>query len=254
MKDQGNWRSGGTSPGGRRAGQSVGAPRIPALVAAAGRGPFVIAVLLVALALLVAAAPAHAGAAFGVRGGYAKVDADAFRGSGKIGEAPFFGLQAVLPIVPLVSLVIAGEQRTKEFDFGNASFGGLHLQGRAKWTEQALYASARIRSPGVVGIYGGVGAGLHRQQTDLSGVVEVATTKRLAAGRARGVAAADPVGDFIRGAQKELTDPSWHAIVGVEISAPVVPLAIFAEGRIDDIQGSAPAAGAVYAGVNLQLP
>jgi hypothetical protein len=40
----------------------------------------------------------------------------------------------------------------------------------------------------------------------------------------------------------------------VEISAPAVLIALFAEGRIDDIQGNAPRSLAAYAGVNLRLP
>jgi hypothetical protein len=182
---------------------------------------------------LAAAAPVHAGIAFGLRAGYADVDGDAFVGSGKIGGTPLLGLQAIIPIVPLISLVVAGEQRTKRFDFANASIGDLTLSGRAKWTDQALYAAARARLPGVIGLYGGAGVGMHRQQTNLSGV---------------------PRNDFINQLEKEATDLSWHAFAGLECSVPAVPVAIFGEGRIDDIQGSAPHSLAAYAGFNLKLP
>jgi hypothetical protein len=208
------------------------------------------------------ARPAQAGIAFGVRGGYVNVDANAFLGSGKIGGTPLVGLQAVIPIVPVISLVVAGEQTTKSFDFGNATVGDLHVRGRAKWTDQALYAAARARVPGVVGMYGGVGVGMHRQKTDLSGVVEVTLPKAGSRSdprfggldQASPVVAGNPLNDFVNRAQKEATDLSWHGLIGVEISIPVAPLSVFAEGRIDDIQGKAPHSLAAYAGVNLQLP
>lgn len=260
MIDQGGRQPGLDRPASRVTGEPAGPLRFGYPAAGAGRRSLVPAALLGTLALCLAAAgPVHAGAAFGVRGGYANVDGDAFRGSGKIGGTPFFGLQAILPILPLVSLVIAGEQRTKEFDFASASFNDLSLRGQAKWTDQALYAAARVRLPGVFGLYGGAGVSLHRQKTDLSGVARVTPTPKTVSAPGdlrplRGVAAGDPVNDFIRKAEKELTDPAWHAIVGVEFSIPVFPVVVFAEGRVEDIQGSAPAAGAVYAGVNLKLP
>jgi hypothetical protein len=222
------------------------------------------ALLLVVVAFCVAApTPARAGVAFGLRGGYADVDGKAFLGSGKIGGTPLVGLQAILPIVPLVSLVIAGEQRTRSFDFGNAAIGDLRLRGRAKWTDQALYAAARVRVPGAVGLYGGAGAGMHRQKTDLSGVVELAgvpkagtrPSARVVGPRRVGSAAAgNPLDDFVNRAEKEATDLSWHAFAGLEFSTPALPVAIFAEGRIDDIQGSDPRSLAAYAGFNLKLP
>jgi hypothetical protein len=223
-----------------------------------------IALSLVLVAFCVATpTPARAGVAFGLRAGYAAVDRDALLGSGKTLGTPFVGLQAIIPIVPLISLVVAGEQRTKSFDFGNAAIGDLHVGGRAKWTDQALYAAARVRVPGVIGLYGGAGVGMHRQKTDLSGVVEVAgvpkadtqPSARVGGPRRTGSATAgNPLDDFINRAEKEATDLSWHAFAGLEFSIPVLPVAIFAEGRIDDIQGSAPRSLAVYAGFNLKLP
>jgi hypothetical protein len=207
--------------------------------------------------------PARAGVAFGLRGGYADVDGSAFVGSGKIGGTPLYGLQAILPIATSLSLAVAGEQRTKSFDFGNAAIGDLHLRGRAKWTDQALYVAARVRVPGAVGLYGGAGVGMHRQETDLSGVVEAAgvpkadTQPRVRVGGPRrpgSAPAGNPLDDFVSRAEKEATDLSWHAFTGLEFSIPAAPVAIFAEGRIDDIQGSAPHSLAVYAGFNLKLP
>ena len=222
-----------------------------------------IALSLVVGALCVAPTPARAGVAFGLRGGYAAVDRDALLGSGKTLGTPFFGLQAILPIVPLVSLVVAGEQRTKSFDFGSAAVGNLQVRGRAKWTDQALYAAARIRVPGAIGLYGGAGIGMHRQKTDLSAVVDVTgvpktdtqSSARIGEPRRTGPATeGNSLDDFRRRAEKEATDLSWHALVGLEFSVPAVPVAVFAEGRIDDIQGSAPSSLAVYAGFNLKLP
>jgi hypothetical protein len=207
-------------------------------------GP-VLAFLL--LAGVGAAGPAVAGASFGVRGGYADVDEAAFTGSGRIGGTPLFGLQVMLPVLPLVSLVIAGEQRSNEFDFGDANFGDLHLRGRAKWTDQTLFAAGRVAMPGVLGLYGGAGVGLHRRKTKVSQVVEVG---KLGAGSP----ADDPLSDFRDRVQKESNDLSWHGFAGVELRLPVVPVSVFAEGRIDDIQGAAPHSLAAYAGVNLRLP
>lgn len=220
------------------------------------------ALLVIALGSM-GSTPAAAGVAFGVRGGYANVDGDAFVGSGKIGGTPLVGLQAILPLVPLVSLVVAGEQRTKSLDFANATFGDIHARGRAKWTDQALFAAARIRAPGVTGVYGGAGVGMHRQKADLSGVVELTVVPkadlervgRVGGARRSGAASAgSPLDDAISRAEKEATDLSWHAFAGVEFGIPVVPIAAFAEGRIDDIQGSAPHSIAAYAGINLKLP
>jgi hypothetical protein len=224
--------------------------------------PTALSLVVVALCF-VTPTPVRAGVAFGVRGGYAAVDRDALLGSGKTLGTPFFGLQAVIPIVPLVSLVVAGEQRTKSFDFGNATIGNLGVTGRAKWTDQALYAALRVRVPGAVGLYGGAGVGMHRQKTDVVGVLEVTGVPkadaqpdaRVGEPRRTGLATeGNPLDDFRRRAEKEATDLSWHALVGLELSLPVVPVAIFAEGRMDDIQGSAPRSLAVYAGFNLKLP
>ena len=207
--------------------------------------------------------PARAGVAFGCRGGYTDVDGTAFLGSGKIGGTPLLGLQAILPIASFVSLVVAGEQSTRSFDFSSAAIGDLRLRGRARWTDQALYAAARVGVPGTVGLYGGVGVGMHRQKTDLSGVVDLTglprfethASARIDSPRRTGSATAgNPLDDFIRRAEKEATDLAWHAFAGLEVSVPSAPVAIFAEGRIDDIQGSAPRSLAAYAGFNLKLP
>jgi opacity protein-like surface antigen len=222
------------------------------------------ALSLVAFAFCFAApTPACAGVAFGLRGGYTDVDGHAFVGSGKIGGTPLVGLQAVLPIVPLISLVIAGEQSTKSFDFTSPTIGTLRAEGRAKWTDRALYAAARVRVPGAVGLYGGAGVGMHMRKTDLSGVVQTTAVQKAdtppgarvdGPRRAGAVTAGSPLDDFLSRAEKEANDLSWHAIAGLELSIPVVPVAVFAEGRIDDIQGSAPRSLAAYAGFNLKLP
>jgi hypothetical protein len=235
-------------------------------VRASGRGcPAMVAVWsLAAFALCFAAPmPARAGVAFGVRGGYADVDGNAFVGSGKIGGTPLIGLQAILPVVPLISLVVAGEQRTKSFDFTSPTIGTLRAEGRAKWTDRTLYAAARVRVPGVVGLYGGAGLGMHMRKTDLSGVVRTTGAGKTdapasaGAGESRVTRAAIAGGsldDFLSRAEKEATDLSWHAFAGMEFSIPVVPVAVFAEGRVDDIQGSDPRSLAAYVGVNLKLP
>ncbi len=245
--------------------RGVGTSRRACLAAAGDRMPGVVASLsLVVFAFCFAApTPACAGVAFGLRGGYANVDGNAFVGSGKIGGTPLIGLQAIIPIVPLISLVVAGEQRTKSFDFTTPTIGALHADGRAKWTDRALYAAARVRVPGLVGLYGGAGVGMHMLKTDLSGVVQTAGVRKADAPSSAGVGrsrltgaatAGGPLDDFLSRAEKEATDLSWHAFAGLEFSIPVVPVAVFAEGRIDDIQGSAPRSLAAYVGVNLKLP
>lgn len=246
----------------RRAYPAKTGDRMPGAVAALS---LVMAALpLVAFAFCFAApTPARAGVAFGLRGGYTDVDSHAFVGSGKIGGTPLVGLQAVLPIVPLISLVIAGEQSTKNFDFTTPTIGTLHAAGRAKWTDRALYAAARVRVPGAVGLYGGAGVGMHMLKTDLSGVVQTTAAReadtqpsaRVAGPRRAGAATVrSPLDDFLSRAEKEANNLSWHAFAGLELSIPVVPVAVFAEGRIDDIQGSAPRSLAAYAGFNLKLP
>ena len=61
------------------------------------------------------------------------------------------------------------------------------------------------------------------------------------------MAAGNPLNDFVSDAEKETTDLSWHGFAGLEFSLPAVPVAIFAEGRIDDIQGGDPRSLAIYA-------
>ncbi len=218
---------------------------------------------LVALIALSTAFPVHAEIAFGVRGGYEDVAGDAFAGSGRIGGTPFFGLQAIFPVVPFASLVLAGEQRTKRLDLDSVTWGGQELGGRATWTDQTLLAAVRLGMPGVVGLYGGGGVGMHRREADLSDITILTGEKREPASpkeqsrRARErdrPPAGDPLGEFVDDAEAETVHVAWHALVGVELRFPLARVTAFAEGRIDDLQARPPHSVAAYAGVNVRLP
>ena len=238
--------------------------RRPGLARAGSGATFAALAALAAFGMLATLAEtARAGIAFGLRGGYEDVETDAFAGSGPVGGTPFFGLQASFPIVPFASLVLAGEQRTKQLDFDGASWAGQELGGRATWTDQTLLAALRVGLPGVVRLYGGGGVGMHRQEADLSEVVTLTGGGKESAapgdrsGRARGshrTADSDPLGEFVDQAEAETVNVSWHALVGLELHVPVAPLSVFAEGRLDDLQNRPPHSLAAYAGVNLRLP
>jgi hypothetical protein len=253
------------APSGERV-RPDGEAHAPSRVRVGGGAPtsgIAIGIAIGILFLLVCSVPSTAQVSFGIRGGYSDIDEAAFAGSDKIGATPLLGMQILLPIVPLVSLVIAAEQRERSLDFGGVAVGELQLQGHANWSDQTLFAAARLRSPGTIGLYGGGGIGLHRQKAELSHVVQMepgpsgatpAESARESRCRVKSAQAEDPLSAFLDTAQKESDDLSWHAFAGLDLQLPMAPVSLFAEGRIDDIEGRVPHSLAAYGGLNLRLP
>jgi hypothetical protein len=210
----------------------------------------------VILLLVITCGAAHAGTAFGVHAGYSDVNGDAFTGSGRIGGTPLFGLQAIFPVAPTVSFEVMGESCNETLTFDQAGFEGALLQGKGKWNDLSLHASLRLRviplGIGPAGLYVGAGAGVHFSKVDLNGGT-IAITPALA--RNPVAPAGDPVGDFIHQAQKEQTNVSYHALAGLSVGIPILPLSVFGEARYEDMRGNFPRQSyLVYAGANLELP
>lgn len=191
----------------------------------------------------VCAGPALAGASFGIHGGWSDLGGDVFRGSGKIGNVNFLGLQANLPIASLVSLGLAGESRHDSLHFRAAGNPGALFSGRGRWDDVSLYASLRVNlfpvKAGPFSVYAGGGAGVHLTKIKLVA----------AAAQQAGVA------DFVHETQKDKTDLSLHALGGASFGLPVFPLSLFAETRLERVSGNFKPHGiSIYGGVNLELP
>lgn len=227
---------------------------------------------LILLMLCAAAAPSLGGAAFGFRAGYSDVDGDVFRGSGKLDGVTFFGLQAAFPLAPQAAIVLAGEAKNDELSFDRAGVEDTFVQGTGEWSDLSLHASLRLNliPIGISGLYGGVGGGVHFSKVEIdegSVVVVPGALRRAGPGvGARGLGAhggpgpargrqGDPVDDFLRRAEDEQTDLSWHVLGGLSLGLPILPLSVFGEVRWEEIQGDFSRQGYLaYAGVNLELP
>jgi hypothetical protein len=223
--------------------------------------------LLLGLFLATNVENARAGAAFGVRGGYSDVDGAVFRGSGALHGRPFFGLQAVLPLTTGLGLILAGEARNDTLRFDQAGLEGSLFQGKGKWEDTSLHASLRLRliplAAGLSGIYVGAGAGVHFTKTRIQEYAVAAVPRSANPGTGRTLrsaaaprsTAADPINDFIKRAEKDQTQVSYHGLAGISLGFPGLPLSIFGEARYEDMQGDYRHQGYLaYAGLNLELP
>ncbi len=236
----------------------------PQMIPAAVRGLVTALVAGPAIALIllgVRPAVSAAGVSIGARAGWSHANGSTFTGAQRLNGVDLFGAQAILKIVPIVSLQIAGEGRNRSFDFQNSPIGGTLLAGRAKWTDLALFATARIRivplTLGPLGTYAGVGLGAHFAQTKINSAQIVTSPAALAAGDAFVPAStqSDPVTDFIKEQQKKHNNLAWHALAGVNLGLPVLPLSLFAEGRFEQVAGRfTPDSFALLGGVNVDFP
>ena len=216
------------------------------------------------LACLLAAAgtsSVRAGASFGFHAGWTDQRGDIFRGSGKLGTTNLFGLQASFPLMPMVSLSLAGEAKNDSAHFNAAGDAFNEFGGRADWDDVALFASLRLRlvplSTGPFNLYGGGGVGVHF--TKITILPAPPLTKISSAGR-RPVPqeigeAAVSAPEFILQTEEKQTNISLHALAGASLGLPVFPLSVFAEGRLEQTTGSyKPRGFTIYGGLDLNHP
>lgn len=200
---------------------------------------------IAALAVLavVAAGAAQAGTEVGFRAGWSDMQGSVFRGSGDVGGVGLFGIQAAFPILPRVSLSLAGERRSESITFEDAGEPGAFFNGDAEWSDLALYAALRLRILPVVagpfGLYIGAGLGGRFTETSIKPAVEEIT---------------DEIRDFLRRNEEDRSAISWHGLAGISLRLPILPLSAFAETRFEDVGGDyTPKGYSVYGGLNLTL-
>jgi len=209
--------------------------------------------LVAAVTILSVCGPARAGLQLGARAGYADLQGDVFRGSGDLSGTGLFGIQAIFSALPRVNLCLAGEAKNDKLTFSGAGDLSEQFNGKAEWRDLGLYASLHLHlipiGVGPLGLYAGGGGGVHFTEMTLSDVTS--STPKSAAGP---LGAAGPVDDFIKQVEEKKSDFAWHLLAGTSFSLPVLPLAVFAEVRFEDVTGDfTPRGYSAYAGLNLSL-
>ncbi len=201
---------------------------------------------IVALALLTAvlAGAAQAGTEVGFRVGYSDMKGGIFKGSGDVGGVALLGLQAVIPILPRMTLSVAGERRSETIRFEDVGDAGDLFHGEAEWSDLALFAALRLRIlpliAGPFGVYAGAGLGGRFTETSIKPMMDEIT---------------DGIRDFVRRNEEDRSAFSWHGLVGASLKLPILPVTAFAESRFEKAEDSyTPRAFSVYGGVNLSLP
>jgi hypothetical protein len=218
-------------------------------------GPALAAALLLALVCRTAGA----GTELGVRAGTSDLKGSLFRGSDAAGGVPLFGVQAGFPLIPELSLWLSGEAKSDHVRFAAPVSQSESYFGKTTWRDVSLAAALHLHLlPSVAGLfslYAGGGGGIHFVDLKVQQITSSnpLTGKSAAPGR-RAVAASDPLGDYVRKLQKERSEFSWHAVVGVSRGLPLIPVNLFLEGRFEDIQGDfSPHGYSAYVGLNLDL-
>lgn len=202
-------------------------------------------VVLAACMGLGATVAAHGGTELGIRYGRADLTGnDLFPGSGDLGGTPLFGLHAILDVLPLVDVELAGEAYDEDFSFNDGEFGDVVIDGTGNFKDTAILATGKVGLPvtllGPGSVYGGLGVSAH--------LVDVEVTPDAGSGVGEDVDAAieDVVG--------ERTEFEWHAVIGLSTGFPAVPVSAFVELRYQDVLDSkTPDLGSAYLGLNLRL-
>ncbi len=201
---------------------------------------------IAALALLTAvvAGGAQAGTEVGFRAGYSDMKGGIFRGSGDVGGVALLGLQAVIPILPRVTLCVAGESRSETIRFEDVGEAGELFDGKAEWSDLSLFASVRLRLLPVIagpfGVYAGAGLGGRFAETSIKPLVDEVT---------------EEIRDFVGRSGEDRSAFSWHGLVGASFKLPILPVSAFAESRFEKAEDSyTPRAFSVYGGLNLVMP
>jgi hypothetical protein len=161
------------------------------------------------------------GVAFGGKVGYANYKGDILPASGDVGNSFFYGAVLQVNTLPLVDLEFHANYFSKDFLY-SYDVGGVPVEAAFDFTDFHLLALAKknlISLPGSpFQMYVGGGVGWHLLNTEVAR--DVADTPEDPS------LADNPIALFDNHAKM-----SGHGLAGVTLSVPVLPFAIYGEGR-----------------------
>jgi hypothetical protein len=201
--------------------------------------------LLILLALVLASQEAAAGAAVGVRLGYADVGDDVLKKAGSLGGTDLVGIHLQLD-GPLIELEAAGEYVKEGFSFGKALIEGFEAAGKGDYEDIALLATARLKvfTLMILPAYGYVGGGLNVHWVDLT----LDDVRQVSGGSSSGF------DEAVKDVAGQNSRTGWHAVAGVRLGVAGVPISGFVEGRyLDGFAKELPESKSIYAGVSFRL-
>jgi hypothetical protein len=183
---------------------------------------------LIAISVIVAMTwPATAGALTGISiGGHvgvSNVSGDVLPGSGDLGSATTYGVVLGIGTVPMLDLQIRGGYFAKDFAYTYTA-GTVTATTGFRYEDASVTALLRKNvftfpaSP--ISLYLGAGAGMHWMNTEIAQAIA----------QGAGTSTEELVGSTAK--------PSAIGIVGIDLSAPVFPLAVFGEYSYEAIFAS----------------
>lgn len=182
----------------------------------------VIALMLLAVVVYPVSSMAFTGVSVGGKIGYANYTGDILPSSGDVGNSVAFGAVLDIETFPLFDLELHAGYFTKDFTYTYA-VGGVPVSADFEFRDLNVLAVLKknlINVPASpLGLYVGAGLGLHLINTEVAKSVT-----------ANPSLADNPFSLFSNSAKT-----SGHGLVGVKISPPLAPLALFGEARFGRI-------------------
>jgi len=171
-----------------------------------------------------------------------------FPGGGDLDATPLIGLQVEIEALSFLGIEIAGESYSEDFRFEDGRFGDVAAEGTGTFKDLALLVTGKIGIPIhlilPLGIYGGAGLSAHFLDVDLDATPVEGS----------GLAPDKDLEEAVQDVAGERTEVEWHAVVGLKIGLPALPLVLFGEARYQDILDShTPDLGSAYLGLNLRF-
>lgn len=171
------------------------------------------------------AAGALVGLSLGGRVGVSQYSGDVLPSSGDVGSGTQWGLLFGFGLVPVVDLELRANYFSKDFNY-TYDAGGVPVDASFKFEDVSAIVLLRkdiFSLPGApFGLYLGAGAGLHWLNTELAQAL------------AQGVTPPSGNSDLLPFLETT-AKPSGLGVVGLRLSAPVFPLAVFGEASYEMI-------------------
>ena len=166
-------------------------------------------------------AGAFVGIGIGGKVGYISYTGDLMPGSGDIGSALQYGAVFEISTMPIVDFEFHASYARKEFDYTYDAMG-ISVTAPFLFQEVSVLALLTKNIFGIPGspfnLYGGGGVGYHVMNTEVA--------KDLMSGSVNLNQATEPIELYKRAGRL-----SWNGAAGIRLKAPVLPLAVYGEGR-----------------------